>query len=166
VPPYSGRVSSADRPRPGRTVEQTSWDNWHGRKLREAQQLELRERYGEGSSEPGTAPSEGDVTVFLVAREPSGEAVGCGALRQLDETTGEIKRMFVPVEHRGRGISHEILLALEKQARIFGWTRLVLETGERQPEAIGLYRTASYLQIPNFGPYAGEPTSLCFAKDL
>lgn len=150
----------------GRTVEQTSWDNWHGRELRESQQQELRERYGEGSSEPGSAPTGEDVTVFMVAREFSGEAVGCGALRQLDETTGEVKRMYVPAEHRGKGISKEILVALEDHARTLGWTRLVLETGELQPEAIGLYSRSGYQRIPNFGAYADEPTSICFAKDL
>ena len=158
--------TSAGLPNGGRTIEQTSWDNWHGRLLRQAQQDELRERYGDGSEESGTAPTGEDIAVFMVARELSGEAVGCGALRQLDATTAEIKRMFVPVAHRGRGIAREILAALEDFARVEGWTRLVLETGDLQHEAIGLYESAGYHRIPKFGEYVDVEISICFGKDL
>ena len=92
-------------------------------------------------------------------------AVACGGLRAIDATSGEIKRMFVPMEHRGRGLSRVVLAGLEEQARSLGWTRLLLETGDQQPEAIGLYESAGYERIPNFGHYADSDNSLCFAKD-
>lgn len=155
-----------DTPAPRRTVEQTDWQNWHGRQLRAAQQAEIREREGLDSVEAGTPPAGTDIAVFMVAREVDSTAVGCGALRQLDEYTAEIKRMYVLPEYRGRGIAGEIVAALEDFARTMGWRRLVLETGDRLPEAAGLYRKLGYRSIPLFGDYLGSESSLCFAKDL
>jgi putative acetyltransferase len=103
--------------------------------------------------------------VFVVARL-DGRAVGCGAVRELDPLVGEIKRMFVRSDHRGRGIARRVLSALEEQAAGLGYTTLRLETGNRQPEAIGLYESAGYRAIPPFGEYAGNPFSLCFEKRL
>ena len=103
--------------------------------------------------------------VFVVARI-DGLAVGCGAVRELDPLVGEIKRMFVRREHRGRGIARRVLSALEAQAAGLGYTTLWLETGDRQPEAIGLYESAGYRAIPPFGEYAGNPYSHCFEKRL
>ena len=64
------------------------------------------------------------------------------------------------------GCSRIVLTGLEEHARSLGWTRLLLETGDQQPEAIGLYTSAGYERIPNFGHYADSDISLCFAKDL
>jgi putative acetyltransferase len=77
---------------------------------------------------------------------------------------GEIKRMFVRETFRGRGYSRLILRRLEELAQSHGFRRLVLETGAAQPEAIGLYESAGYVRIPNYGHYAGNPHSVCFAK--
>jgi putative acetyltransferase len=100
---------------------------------------------------------------FLVA-SVAGQAVGCGALRDLEPGVAEVKRMFVLPEFRGRGIARQILLALESAARERGYATLRLETGTRQPEAIGLYRSAGYSQIPCFGEYADDLFSICFEK--
>jgi putative acetyltransferase len=102
---------------------------------------------------------------FLVA-SVDGTAVGCGALRYLAPGVGEIKRMFVLPEFRGRGIAQHILSALESTARECGYSTLRLETGSRQPEAIGLYKSAGYGEIPCFGEYASDPFSVCFEKQL
>jgi putative acetyltransferase len=102
---------------------------------------------------------------FLVA-SVDGQTVGCGALRALAPGVGEIKRMFVLPEFRGRGIARHMLSALESTARECGYSTLRLETGTRQPEAIGLYTSASYGEIPCFGEYAGNPFSVCFEKRL
>lgn len=151
------------------------WDHPVSAELREAQQREISARYGVANSEPGPKPSSSDITAFFVAflgatTERDGtrarRPVGCGGLRRLAETMGEIKRMYVPPVHRGNGYSRHILRALEDHARSLGWTRLMLETGDRQHEAIGLYRRSGYGRIPNFGPYAADPHSLCFEKVL
>jgi GNAT superfamily N-acetyltransferase len=76
----------------------------------------------------------------------------------------EIKRMFVRETYRGRGYSRLILLRLEELAQRRGCRRVVLETGVGQPEAIGLYESAGYLRIPNYDQYAGNPNSVCLAK--
>jgi putative acetyltransferase len=102
---------------------------------------------------------------FAVVRsEPGDPAVGCGAFRPVADGCVEIKRMFVRAECRGRGFSRLILRHLEAVARQRGYRGLVLETGVRQPEAIGLYKSEGYFRIPNYGPYANEPESVCFAK--
>jgi putative acetyltransferase len=94
-------------------------------------------------------------------------AVGCGAVRRLDETTAELKRMYVDPTVRGRGIGRRLVDALEREARQLGVTRVVLETGTRLAPAIRLYEGTGYARIPLFGEYVLSPdTSLCFGKSL
>ncbi|MGY1832724.1 GNAT family N-acetyltransferase [Geodermatophilus sp. SYSU D01180] len=145
-----------------------AWDDDEVRRLTTAQQAELRARY-DGDSEPGTPPSAADVSVVLVARDPDGTAVGCGALRVLGDDVAEVKRMYVAPEARGRGVSKLVLAGLEAAARERGWTTLRLETGPRQPEAIALYEGAGYRPIPAFGAYVDSPDAGCslyYERDL
>lgn len=102
---------------------------------------------------------------FLVACL-AGAPVGCGGWRCHDDTVAELKRMYVAPAVRGRGLSRHILAALEVSARAAGFSRLILETGSKQPEAIGLYRSAGYTPIPNFGVYRDAPGCVCFGKGL
>lgn len=102
---------------------------------------------------------------FVIARL-EGRAVGCGAVRRLDETTAEVKRMYVEPEQRGQGVAKAILERLEDDARALGAGRLVLETGIHQDDAIGLYRRAGFSPIDCFGEYAEVPTSVCFEKTI
>lgn len=103
--------------------------------------------------------------VFLVLRE-DGRAVGCGAYRPLAPNTVEVKRMFTREEVRGRGHSRRILQTLEAHARERGFERVVLETGDQQPEAIRLYESSGYARIPKFGEYEDSSYSICFEKEL
>jgi GNAT superfamily N-acetyltransferase len=129
---------------------------------------EIRARYPEdGASflrlEPEeVAPGRG---AFVGARA-AGRLVGCGAVRRLDAATAEVKRMFVKAEARGQGIGRLILAALEGEALALGVRRLVLETGDRQPEALALYERAGFARIPAFGEYVGAPLSVCMGKEL
>jgi len=93
-------------------------------------------------------------------------SIGCGAFRPIDATTVEVKRMFVHPAHRGRGVARAILAALETEARRRGFTRAILETGNRQSEAIALYHACGYARIEAFGQYVGDPKSVCFGKGL
>ena len=94
-------------------------------------------------------------------------AVGCGAVRRLDEATAELKRMYVDPSVRGRGIGRALVEALESEARRLGMTRVALETGTRLAPAIKLYEAMGYARIPLFGEYLSSPnTSLCFGKSL
>lgn len=113
---------------------------------------------------PADDVAEGRGT-FLVARV-DGVVVGCGAVRQRDDTTAEVKRMFVDPAARGRGVGRRVLAELEAWAVDAGMTRLVLEAGDRQAEAIRLYRRHGFRPIPCFGEYAAAPLSSCFEKVL
>jgi putative acetyltransferase len=103
---------------------------------------------------------------FMIAVR-GGTPLGCGAVRLLNPTTAEIKRMYVAPVARGQGVGRAVLDALEKEARRLGATRVVLETGVRQLAALALYRTAGFNEIPPYGEYRGSTTtSVCFSKAL
>ena len=91
---------------------------------------------------------------------------GCGAIKQYSSDTMEVKRMFVPLTLRGKGIASAVLNELEKWASELGYKKCILETGKRQPEAIALYKKNGYIQIPNYGQYIGIENSVCFIKEL
>jgi len=144
-------------------LREVPWDHPDSEQLRAAQQAEIAIRYGTPDSEPGPKPSAADITIFFVAYDGD-EPVGCGGLRQLDDQHGEIKRMYVVPHRRGAGVSTAILAHLEDEARRRGWERLVLETGEEQPDAVRFYEREGYTRIPNFGYYADSELSLCYEK--
>ncbi len=107
-----------------------------------------------------------DQTHFFVARRvENDEVVGCGAIVSYPGY-GEIKRMFVLPETRGTGLGRELLMVLEMAARQFKLPCLRLETGVSQPEAIGLYRNAGFVEIGPFGEYQLDPLSLFMEKEL
>ena len=108
--------------------------------------------------------AEGRGAFVIVRRD--GTPIACGAVRRIDEATGELKRMFVRQEARGQGVGRILLDALEGEARKLGMTRLVLETGTRQKPAIALYERTGFTHIPPFGEYVKSPFSVCMAKDL
>ena len=102
---------------------------------------------------------------FFVARRGR-EALGCGALRVDREGYGEVKRMFVLPSARGLKLGRRLLARLEAQARHDGLTALRLETGTRQPEALGLYRAAGFTERGPFGDYREDPWSVFMEKSL
>jgi GNAT superfamily N-acetyltransferase len=108
---------------------------------------------------------EGSRGTFLVARDGD-RAVGCGAIRVIEPTMAEAKRMYVEPDYRGKGVGRAVLARLEAAARELGVTRLVLETGVYQDAAIALYRGAGFAQVDCWGEYTTSPTSICFEKNL
>lgn len=92
------------------------------------------------------------------------EPVGCGAIKNYEENVMEVKRMYVSPEHRGKGIASFVLQELEQWAKEMNYTRCILETGEKQPEAIRLYGKNGYTRILNYGQYAEVASSVCFEK--
>jgi putative acetyltransferase len=93
---------------------------------------------------------------------------GCGAVKRMadDGEYGEIKRLFVLEEFRGRGLSKAIMRQLEAHLIASGIAVARLETGISQPEAIGLYRALGYVERPPFGRYRPDPLSLFMEKRL
>lgn len=122
----------------------------------------VEQRFGPNLKPAQVAPGLG---TFVIARV-EGRAIGCGAVRLLDPTTVEVKRMYVEPEQRGRGVAKEILQHLEDAGRGLGAERAVLETGIHQDEAIGLYRRAGYVEVDCWGEYSTSPTSVCYEKRL
>src|SRR4051812_7754218 len=83
---------------------------------------------------------------FLVAYRGN-TPIGCGAVRRIEEGVGELKRMYVCLEERCRGVGRAMLNAMEEEAKKLRITKLVLETGIRNPEAIALYERAGFSHI-------------------
>jgi GNAT superfamily N-acetyltransferase len=106
------------------------------------------------------APGRGAFVVTWVDEE----AVGCGAVRLLDEGTAELKRMYTVPGYRRHGVADAMLRFLEEHARALGASRVVLETVIDPPAAVALYRAAGYEEIPTFGPYVRSEISFCMAK--
>jgi GNAT superfamily N-acetyltransferase len=150
------------------TIAAEPFDSAEARRLISALDEHLSSRYPpEDRFGPNLKPEQlaPGLGTFVVARA-DGRAIGCGALRKLDETTAELKRMFVEPEVRGLGVAKEILDQLEATARDLGVRRLVLETGIYQAEAIALYRRAGFSPIRCWGEYSETLTSVCFEKTI
>lgn len=92
--------------------------------------------------------------------------VGCGAFKQFNENTVEIKRMFTTPKTRGKGIATQVLNSLEDWASKLNYKHCRLETGIRQTEAVQFYKKNAYKIIPNYGQYQDVENSLCFQKEI
>ena len=92
------------------------------------------------------------------------QAIGCGAFKKFDDETAEIKRMYVKINHRGYGIAQAILNSLELWASEKDFKKCILETGDRQIEAIKFDFKSGYIRIANYGQYAQMDNSNCFEK--
>lgn len=107
-----------------------------------------------------------DLIKNVVIAYCDGNPVGCGAFKPYNDSTAEVKRMYVPEAVRGQNIASRVLTEIENWARETGFNTCILETGLRQPEAIALYKKMGYQVIPNYGQYAGIENSVCFQKEL
>ncbi|MEU2836017.1 GNAT family N-acetyltransferase [Streptomyces sp. NPDC007076] len=156
-------------------IQPRPFDHPDAVRLNDQVQLEYAERYGD----------EGDVTpldptmfeppngLYLLAYDAQGRPVATGGWRSQERNDegysdgdAELKRMFVIPEGRGNGLARRILVALEDDARAAGRVRMVLETGDQQPEAIALYASSGYAPCEKFGHYRTYDSSRCFAKPL
>ncbi|QGN50276.1 GNAT family N-acetyltransferase [Micromonospora sp. WMMD558] len=130
---------------------------------------DLGQRYGGSGDETpvDAAEFEPPAGTFLVALL-DGRPVGCGGWRShgAEGDVAELKRMYVAPEARGRGVARAVLAAVERSAREQGRKRIVLECGDKQPEAIALYSSAGYERIPNFGFYKDAPGCISFSRTL
>jgi GNAT superfamily N-acetyltransferase len=92
--------------------------------------------------------------------------IACGAFKEFDTNTVEIKRMYTIPIFRSKGVASKILNELELWAAQLGYQKCILETGKKQPEAIHLYQKCGYKITENYGQYAGIENSICFNKNL
>ncbi len=144
-------------------------------KLEAEVQQEYIERYnGDGDTTPlDPAMFRPPGGLFLIAYDDQDRPVATGAWRAQDENDegysdgdAELKRMYVVPAYRGLGLARRILAALEADARAAGRSRMVLETGTQQPEAISLYTSSGYAPAKKFGHFREYEDSRCFAKPL
>ncbi|MFC3572878.1 GNAT family N-acetyltransferase [Streptomyces yaanensis] len=156
-------------------IQRVPFDHPDAVKLNDAVQAEYHVRYGDGGDATHLDPShfEPPHGLYLIAYDETGRPVATGGWRSQDENgegnedgDAELKRMYVIEELRGRGLARRILAALEEDARATGRTRMVLETGTKQPEAVTLYTSSGYEPCAKFGYYRFHELSLCFAKPL
>ncbi|MDQ0991415.1 GNAT family N-acetyltransferase [Streptomyces sp. V3I7] len=156
-------------------IRRVRFDHPDAVKLSDEVQAEYHVRYGDGgdATELNTTDFDPPQGVFLIAYDEHDRPVATGGWRSQDENgegnqngDAELKRMYVITEMRGHGLARRILAALEADARTAGRTRMVLETGTKQPEAVALYRSSGYTPCTKFGFYRFHAESLCFAKAL
>jgi GNAT superfamily N-acetyltransferase len=156
-------------------IRRVPFDHPDAVKLNDEVQAEYAVRYGDEGDVTPLAPAmfEPPLGLYLIAYDEWGRPVATGGWRCQDENDegysdgdAEIKRMYVIPEARGNGLARRVLTALEDDARAAGRTRMVLETGVKQPEAIALYTSSGYEPCRKFGHYRFEDLSACFAKPL
>lgn len=156
-------------------IRRVSFDHPDAVKLNDQVQAEYHIRYGDGGDATPLAPEDFEPPggVYLLAYDETGSPVASGGWRAQDtngegnlDGDAELKRMYVTTPMRGRGLARRMLAVLEEDARAAGRTRMVLETGTEQPEAIALYTSSGYEPCGKFGHYRHHESSRCFAKPL
>ncbi|MGN7191939.1 MULTISPECIES: GNAT family N-acetyltransferase [unclassified Curtobacterium] len=158
------------------TIERVGWDDPRGVELRATMDQEMHERYGPGNAgeDPAVnaernrvlAVDPATVISSVLAIDEDGSALGHIAVRWLGDEV-ELKRLIVLAAARGKGAATALLAESEQIAREQGVARVILQTGDKQPEAVALYEKTGWEPIPIYEPYAATmPFSRCFAKAL
>ena len=108
----------------------------------------------------------GDIT-FYSAWEDS-EIMGCGALKELTTTHGEVKSMRTDVKHLRKGVASAILQHIINEAKTRGYTKLSLETGSMEAfhPAHRLYESFGFTYCPPFANYLDDPNSVFMTINL
>ena len=157
------------------TFESVEWDDPRAVALRDAMDAEMTVRYHRPEPEPAEIterrrvslavdPALVKATVLVI--DADGTPLAHAALRLLGDDW-EVKRVIVVDGQRGRGIGRALMTHLERLATAGGARRLILQTGDRQPDAVALYERVGYTPIPIYEPYIETiPFSLCFEKRL
>jgi GNAT superfamily N-acetyltransferase len=126
----------------------------------------LSARLAEITGDPGRNSfadwREGDARHVFVVAYDDGVPVGCGALRELGDGVGELKRMYAA----RAGVGSAVLAHLEGVARARGLVRLVLETRAVNVVAVRFYEKRGYWRVDNYGRYVGRAEAVCFGKVL
>ena len=162
--------TSADRAtpaeRPGAELRTVGYDDPVAVHLVERVQQEYVVRYG-GRDAAVVDPAEFSppLGLFLVA-EVDGVPAGCGGWRAHGDGVAELKRMYVEPAFRRRGLAALLLAELERTAAAAGHRHLLLNSGDRQPEALALYARAGYTPVAGYGSYADAPGAVFLGKEL
>ena len=147
------------------TIKRTNSDNLDFQKLVHELDKDLAIKNGE-ANDFFAQYNKIDLIQNVVVAYEADKAVGCGAIKKYENGVMEIKRMFVPIDKRGKGIAGKVLTELQVWAKELGYRKCVLETGDKMIEAIGLYKKHHFKMIPNYGQYANIESSICFEKEI
>ncbi|WP_022907570.1 MULTISPECIES: GNAT family N-acetyltransferase [unclassified Curtobacterium] len=158
------------------TIERVPWEDPRGVALRARMDEEMHERYGSsnGDEDPAVtaerdralAVDPATIITSILALDDDGEPLGHIAVRRLGDEV-ELKRLIVLAAARGKGAATALLAEGERVGRESGAARLILQTGDKQPEAVALYEKTGWSPIPVYEPYAATmPWSFCFEKAL
>ncbi|MFB9234261.1 GNAT family N-acetyltransferase [Plantactinospora siamensis] len=153
----------------GIEIRSVRYDDPVATALTTAALADLGQRYGgNGDDTPVDAADFTPPTGAFLVAYLGGEPVGCAGWRSHGDAgeEAELKRMFTVGAARGRGVARALLAAVEGSARESGRKRIILECGEKQPEAIKLYESSGYEQIENFGYYRDYHGCLSFGRPL
>jgi GNAT superfamily N-acetyltransferase len=159
-------------------IEKVEWGDERAARLRALMDAEITPRYAELQAALTADEQELRASAFVLdpatltgvylALDVDGTALGHAALRRLETDEGvewELKRLVTVAAARGRGVGTMLIRAVEADAAAQGATRVVLQTGTKQPEAIALYEKLGYEPIAAYGPYVGKvPEGLYFAR--
>lgn len=151
-------------------VVSVDYDHPAASALRAAMAREVGHRYADRLEELGAhaeALGVRSATVAYTALALTGDGLPIGhlALRRAGGDV-ELKRMYVAPPYRGGGAAVALLRAAEDAARRLGAGRIILQTGDRQPDAVRLYEREGYRPIPVFPPYQKLWFSRCYGKAL
>jgi putative acetyltransferase len=138
----------------------------HARAMAGALWDEIQRRYGFTADDPydPTAYTE-PVGAFWLAMDDN-RPVGSVALSGIDDHDAELDVMYVAPDSRRGGVARALLAALEEHARALAISRVLLRSGEPQPEAMRFYADEGFTPIPPFGKWVGDDTARCLAKSL
>jgi GNAT superfamily N-acetyltransferase len=161
-----GRQLNEGLNRNGLRLEQVDYLHPDAQVLVAAVQQEYVARYG-GPDETPTKPADFNPPsgAFLVGRL-DGALVACGGIRSVGGEVAEIKRMYVDPLVRRRGLARAMLAQLEAMARAAGYTQVVLESGNAQPEALALYFASGYTPVTPYGFYRCHADANSLGKSL
>ena len=147
------------------SIKRTTSDNKDFIELVKQLDAELAERDGNEHSFYAQFNKIDKIKYVVIACEDD-KPIACGAIKEFSPAAMEVKRMYTLPGYRGKAIASKVLAELEAWTAELSYSKCVLETGLRQPEAIRLYEKNGFNRIPNYGQYAGMENSVCFEKRL
>jgi GNAT superfamily N-acetyltransferase len=148
------------------TFRPASVDSGDGAALAQAMRDEIAVIYDGLDLDGDTMPKAGAAELsppggaFIVGYHEL-RPVCCGGVKRLDDERCEIKKMYVVPEMRGRGVARALLRELEAVARRLGYPIARLDTGPKQGNAEGLYRSEGYAEVPDFN---GNPVAVFWGE--
>jgi putative acetyltransferase len=146
-------------------IKRTNSDNIDFKKLIIKLDKDLLEMYHEEQATYDTFNKIDNLQTIVIAYNDN-IAVGCGCFKKFDDSSVEMKRMYVDDNYRNKGIATSILNELESWAREMNNAVAVLECGDEQKAAIHLYKKQGYIITEKYGQYINMPKSICLKKQL